>query len=76
MLDQRARERATWSQQMELFLFRAGNEMKLALLRLQRAADALLPVASEEARAVLLEPLRARATSWLAVLDAAATEAK
>lgn len=76
MLDQRARERSTWSNQHELFLLRAGNEMKLALLRLQRAAEALVPVASEEARGVLLEPLRARAASWLAVLEEAAREAR
>jgi hypothetical protein len=69
MIERRTQDRASWSNQMETFLIRAGNEMKLALLKVQKLTDSLLPIASAEARAALLDPLQVRARTWLAALE-------
>ncbi|MBK9387471.1 MAG: hypothetical protein IPN34_21875 [Planctomycetes bacterium] len=74
MLERRTRDRATWSNQMETFLLRAGNEMKLSLLKVQKLTETLQPIATAEARIALLDPLHARARAWLQVLQDAAAQ--
>ena len=45
--------------------------MRANLLRLKQSIDALRPIANSTTHSALLEPLHARAVSWLAVLESA-----